>query len=521
MILLLVQNKGILDVLRHGERDASRIGKQTFLPVTFTGGPRDMRWRYMDAIALVQRFGTPDLFLTMTCNPLWPEIKEHLLSTDEAQNRPDLISRVFRAKLEELKNDILKRNIFGKVAAFMYTVEFQKRGLPHAHFLIILANEYKLLTPKSYDRIVCAELPDPDKEPYLYSLVVHHMMHGPCGSLNPTISCMKNGCCKFNYPKDFADRTSKGKNSYPIYRRRHTGEAIKIREQFLDNSWVVPYNPFLLGKFSCHMNIEICSDIKVVKYLYKYICKGHDKISFSVHDNDKDTEIDEIKEYQSARWVSPPEATWRLFGFPISEMTPSAYHLQLHLDGQQYISFKSTESINAILKNPLIRKIMLTEFFVMNQTDDYDIKLKLLYKDFPEYFVWSVTDKTWTRRKQRSVIGRVVTCHPTEGERYYLRLLLLNVRGPTSYEDLRTVNGRCYITFREAVEKRELLHSDNSLVDCMIEAASYQLPYSLRRYWYIVLLPIQKSYGNNLKTQCQKTSNSCQIMDLKMFIIES
>lgn len=117
------------------------------------------------------------------------------------------------------------------------------------------------------------------------------------------------------------------------------------------------------------MNVEICSDIKVVKYLYKYICKGHDKIAFYMHENDKQIEVDEIKEYQSARWVSPLEATWRLFGFPISEMTPSVYHLQLHLEGQQYVSFKSTESINTITRNPMIRKTMLTEFFVMNQTN--------------------------------------------------------------------------------------------------------------------------------------------------------
>lgn len=83
-----------------------------------------MRQRYMYAIALVQHFGKPDLFITMTYNPSWPEIKEHLRSTDKAQNKPDLISRVFRAKLEELKTDILKRSIFGKVLAFMYTVEF-------------------------------------------------------------------------------------------------------------------------------------------------------------------------------------------------------------------------------------------------------------------------------------------------------------------------------------------------------------------------------------------------------------
>ncbi|XP_016507130.2 uncharacterized protein LOC107824838 [Nicotiana tabacum] len=229
------------------------------------------------------------------------------------------------------------------------------------------------------------------------------------------------------------------------------------------------------------MNVEVCSDIKVVKYIYKYICKGHDKIAFHIHDNDTDTDIDEIKEYQSARWVSPPEVAWRLFSFPISEMTPTVFHLQLHLEGQQFVSFKSIENIDRIFSNPMIRKTMLTEFFVMNRTDKDAMQMLLLYKEFSEYFVWSPKEKMWTRRKQRTVIGRVVTCHPKKGERYYLRLLLMNVRGPKSYQDLRKVDGKCCSTFREAAEKRGLLHCDNNLVECISEATNYQMPYSLRR----------------------------------------
>ncbi|XP_019228608.1 PREDICTED: uncharacterized protein LOC109209740 [Nicotiana attenuata] len=76
--------------------------------------------------------------------------------------------------------------------------------------------------------------------------------------------------------------------------------------------------------------------------------------------------------------ATPPEATWRLLGFPISEMTPSVYHLQLHLDGQQFVYFKSTQTINSIVNNPMIRKTMLTEFFVMNREN----KDALLYKEF-------------------------------------------------------------------------------------------------------------------------------------------
>lgn len=110
--------QGIIDFMRLGEIKASKIGKKTFLPVSFIGGPRDMWHRYMDAIALVQHFGKPDQFFTMKCNPSWPEIKQHMLPIDEVQNRPNLVSRVFRAKVEELKANILKRQLFWKSCCF-------------------------------------------------------------------------------------------------------------------------------------------------------------------------------------------------------------------------------------------------------------------------------------------------------------------------------------------------------------------------------------------------------------------
>jgi len=124
----------------------------------------------------------------------------------------------------------------------------------------------------------------------------------------------------------------------------------------------------------------------------------------------------------------------------------------------------------------------------MNKTDKYAIELNLLYKQFPQYFVWSSSHKVWTRRQKRCAVGRIVTCHPTEGERYYLRLLLMHIRAPTSYKDLLTVDGERCTTFRESVEKRGLLHCDNSFADCMSEAASYQMPHSLRRLFATLLV---------------------------------
>ena len=68
---------------------------------------------FMDAMALVQRFGKSYIFLTMTCNPNWDEIKHELYPGQTPQDRPDLIVWVFRAKLQELKDKLLKKDILG------------------------------------------------------------------------------------------------------------------------------------------------------------------------------------------------------------------------------------------------------------------------------------------------------------------------------------------------------------------------------------------------------------------------
>lgn len=75
--------------------------------------------------------------------------------------------------------------------------------------------------------------------------------------------------CKSQYPRPFNQNTLQGKDSYPVYRRRDDGRQSKVRRQMLDKRWVVPYNPYLLRMFNCHINVKVCSSIKAVKYLYK------------------------------------------------------------------------------------------------------------------------------------------------------------------------------------------------------------------------------------------------------------
>ena len=70
--------QGIIDSIHAGETRGKKVGCHIVLLTLFIGGPRDMRKRYMDVMALVQQFGKHDIFLTITCNPNWPEIKAKL-----------------------------------------------------------------------------------------------------------------------------------------------------------------------------------------------------------------------------------------------------------------------------------------------------------------------------------------------------------------------------------------------------------------------------------------------------------
>jgi hypothetical protein len=112
-----------------------------------------------------------------------------------------------------------------------------------------------------------------------------------------------------------------------------------------------------------------------------------------------------------------------------------------------------------------------------------------LYREFLEHYRWIKGRKVWQIRKQASgQIGRIVYANPGEGERYFLRVLLNHVRGATSYEDLRTVAGVTYSTFREACEKRGLIEMDKSIDDCLTEATTFQMSCALRRLFATILV---------------------------------
>ncbi|VDM97175.1 unnamed protein product, partial [Onchocerca ochengi] len=160
-----------------------------------------------DAIAYVRQYGCPDLFITFTCNPAWDDIQNLLHPGQLTMERHDITARVFRQKLKSLMVFMVKHEVFGSVRCWMYSVEWQKSGLPHAHILIWL---YDKITSNETDDVICAEIPDPDIDKNLYEIVTKNMIHGPCGTLNPTSPCMIDGKCSKQPPRALISNTITG-----------------------------------------------------------------------------------------------------------------------------------------------------------------------------------------------------------------------------------------------------------------------------------------------------------------------
>ncbi|XP_041421549.1 uncharacterized protein LOC121394460, partial [Xenopus laevis] len=335
-------------LMEYINRDADVVdqpaGKAVILPSSFQGSPRNMQQHYQDAMAIVRKFGKPDLFITMTCNPKWKEITNNLMPWQKVQHRPDLVARVFRIKLNNLLEDITKNSIFGTVKAIVHVIEFQKRGLPHAHILLILHDNSKIRTEDDINNIVKAEIPDHNISPRLFEIVTKNMIHTPCGNVNPKSPCMLNGRCSKGFPKQFQDVTLGNVNGYPKYMRRQTNELEVVPGRPIDNSWVVPYNPYLCLRYNCHINVEICATVKSVKYLFKYVYKGHDCANVSVSESNN---YDETQMYVDSRYVSAPEGIWRLFCFPMYEQSHTIYRLPVHLEQEHHVCFQVGNEVQA------------------------------------------------------------------------------------------------------------------------------------------------------------------------------
>eukprot|EP00794_Sanderia_malayensis_P020808 gene20808-biopygen15344 len=352
------------------------VGRVVILPSSFTGSQRSMQQNYQDAMTIVRKHGKPDIFLTFTANPNWQDILDNLLPNQNPQDRPDIVARIFNLKFKELLCDILDLNFFGKVVAHVYTVEFQKRGLPDTHMILCLADEDKPRTAEHIDNIISAEIQDENTHVREHHIVKKHMMHGPCGILNPSWICMQEEKCS----KKFAQQTELDVHGYPLYRRR--------------------------GNDMAHVEIR----------------EGHKQA-----DPQHNIAHDEIHQYLNSRYVGPHQAVYKLMQYEMYDKSHTIVRLAIHLPDQHAVYFTDPEQ--AAHRN---NDSMLMAYFTLNQKEQN--AHQYLYQDIPEHYTFNKSTKQWQQRKRKppkGVIGRIYNVLPSDAERFALRLILLHRKGAT------------------------------------------------------------------------------------------
>ncbi|XP_031112095.1 uncharacterized protein LOC116016070 [Ipomoea triloba] len=400
-------------------------------------------------MAICRHKGYPNLFITFTCNPKWPEIQRYMKKCNlNAEDRPDIVCRVFQMKLDSLVKEIRTGNLFGVVTTVVYTIEFQKRGLPHAHILIFLERTTTLSTASCMDSFISAEIPDKEVDKEYYNAVEEFMIHGPCGLYKPNSPCMVNKKCSKHFPKRFVGVSSWDDDGYPIYRRRDNGRTVLKNGVQLDS--------------------------RVTAEFYRS----------TTADGSTDA-VDEIGMYYDYRYISACEAAWRLLSFDVHFRHPSVERLSFHLPECQSVIFEDDDKIQNVLNRPTISHSMFTAWFDANKT--YEAAKQLAYIDMPTKFVWKKDLRQWHPRKRGFSIGRIFYVPPGSGEIYYLRCLLNVVRGPTNFEDIKSFQGVTYTSFRDACYARGLLDDDKEYIDAITEASHWSTAKSMRKLFVILL----------------------------------
>ncbi|KAK1377287.1 hypothetical protein POM88_033480 [Heracleum sosnowskyi] len=262
-----------------------------------------------------------------------------------------------------------------------------------------------------------------------------------------------------------------------------------------DNQFVVPYNRDLLIRFQCHMNLEVCNNSRSLKYLFKYCLKGHDNATMLIQrkkDNlvsqkskGKEQCLDEVKHYLDGRYVCVSEAAWRILGFDIHYRFPSVERLPVHVPGGKTVSFKVNDNLEEVAEKANSRKSKLEAWFIANKTipsaRDYT------YQDFPRGFTWLPGSCKWKIRERGIVVGRLTEVHASSGDAFFLRMLLLRIKGATSFKELRTVNGQVYSSFKEACDALGLLKDDNQWHAALKENSHSAFPQQIRSMFVHIL----------------------------------
>ncbi|KAJ2929031.1 hypothetical protein H1R20_g8055, partial [Candolleomyces eurysporus] len=436
-----------------------------YLPASFLGSRRWASEQVSDSLAIAAAIGEPTFFVTATCNPEWPEITSQLRPGQDFSHIPIVVIWVFKQKLCVLMKAL--KTMFPQVGKPLYTIqciEFQKRGLPHAHILI----KYPIPcnTPEFIDSVVSARMPtDPADRRVVEKFMLHQH---PSSDRPPSCYCQKeypdgSRTCRFNYPQPLQAETFVDHEGCIHYQR--------LDEQ---DRYVVPHCLPLIWMMNCHINFEVASTSHLFQYLFKYIHKGPDQTRYCVVD------------------PAAGEAAWRILGFHITHKDPSVTSLSVHLENDRANQCFDVGPGVASSLSKLERYFLRPDSIFHTQNGERRFN-DLTYSDYymlfriAPYDQWKEGDPQYFCERLNGVnasqmhvilqdhllthLARIETVRPTQGNMFYLRVILNNCPSQ-SFVDARTVGGTTYHSFQEVAIALGLFGDGNEALFAMEEAVT-------------------------------------------------
>jgi len=441
---------------------------------------------YSNALAMTRKFGSPTFFITVTGNQGWEDYRKacQKVGADPA-SAPDLMMRVFELKLKKLMNMITGtknggKGIFGKCVAYLVSIEYQKRGNPHAHMLFWIEDREE--TAAYVDDFISARVPGPKDDSFLHNLVRKYMLH----VCSPDSVCRNRDTkkCTRYYPQ--RERTSTLLcNGFVKYRRvyaRNGGHNTFKGNKQCGDGYVVPYNPYLLMLWNGHANVEYVVSTGTPAYVIKYVLKGNSKVFVEILKKGIDgnpyvevkgdvVNVDESRYFLKMNYISVEEALGLMRSLGPFMLSHSVHMVGVHLPKDVTITCADGETIENMVK--WSRKVekdcysRLTAWFTHNKKHP-DEAPDLTYIEFNEVYNYDPKTLLYSRVKRSS--KRVVSMYDVNVKNIQLvalRTILLTAKGLKCFEDAATVGDVVFrnpetdeLDFVSAAQVMGLMESD-------------------------------------------------------------
>ena len=284
------------------------------------------------------------------------------------------------------------------------------------------------------------------------------------------------------------------------------------REGTIDNRDIVPYNPYLIMKYDCHIRIDMVTGRAVIAYLYKYAYKPADSTRAKTTYNGN-----EIEAYRSVRYISSSEAMWQIFGFRSQERVPAVVLLFVHLEGEQPVVLDEADSAENQRSIATSSVSNLMKYFGRPFHDQCN---DLTYLQYYEQYIIQPKERTSKRSRpcdddsdddktsndngsstthwrdlclnfvylrSKPIVARFRYMSPDQGDIWYLRLFLLHEH-TTSWTRIRTVNSLLQETFEDAARAIGLVHGVEEYTICPQEGIGFSTANESRQVFTALIL---------------------------------